>query len=376
MCRTDSTLGEHIKFLGWLGIKQLLVITAQVGATSPLFLLLFLIKFLLHCCLSCFRSLLELSNDLFRRWYRTIDPRMRQELIHGQSLTWLESKHLLYEILELIRVASRQVSFKGAPEQGWFDQQSLIELVIWTGLLEWRRTSDHHEENNGHREEIYLCAFVVGTLYPYLRCHVSLRSTLGVQVPRCGVGEAKVYYLYVHLIIKHHVLRLQVSVSDALVMAVFDSSDHLLEEIACHWLSELARLADELKDVRVQNFRHDVEHVFLHFALFNLDIVSVARIDVFKDVHVIQNLECVNFFEYVFDQLFFYARFEDLDGNLLPSGLVDTQLGLTSHAVTYGPYDGEVANRVELRVVDILVEFLFVCCARSCGLIVLIHLCQ
>lgn len=112
--------------------------------------------------------------------------------------------------------------------------------------MERRVSSDHDEENDSGRENVYGMPHVLFFL-ENLRRHVPFCTETGLQITRTiasfdSSGETEVSYSQVEIAVEKDVLRLEVSVTDILSVKVLDSIQKLFEEVARGFLREFTRM--------------------------------------------------------------------------------------------------------------------------------------
>jgi hypothetical protein len=88
-------------------------------------------------------------------------------------------------------------------------------------ILKWHLAHDEAIHDNSNGEEVRLVA--VAAFVQHLRSHISQSTAIAQKslVLRKVFADSKVYYLDVHVFVKHDVLWLYVLVNNLLLMDVF-----------------------------------------------------------------------------------------------------------------------------------------------------------
>ena len=145
-------------------------------------------------------------------------------------------------------------------------------ILVGLGCVEWWRLRNHNEQDDAECEQVD-GGSNVGLALVDLRCHVVLRSEPGVQEARAvsafhRTGEAEVRNLQIKVVVEQKILRLQISVSDAIRVAVVEALKRLLEVVTGDGLGEGSRRSDEVEDLALLgNAQHNVVDLTLALGL-------------------------------------------------------------------------------------------------------------
>ena len=130
--------------------------------------------------------------------------------------------------------------------------------LLETEPAERHTDCDHSEQNDAERVEVHGRSTVRSSFQKF-GCHVAGCSKAGrsrsvPRLPFYGRGEAEVRDPDCEVVADEHVLQLEVSVADALIMHVGHRGEHLLEQLLGHALGEGAsRTCKEVKQLAVRD---------------------------------------------------------------------------------------------------------------------------
>jgi len=161
------------------------------------------------------------------------------------------------------------------------------DLLVQLGsrlVFEGQVARDHGEQNDTAGPDVHARAIVLQAV-DHFRRRVTGRSARCLQhlVLLVGVAEAEIDQSNVFLVVQQQVLRLQISVHDAELVQILDSTNDLLEELAGFCLLKLLLLDDVVEELATADELHDQEELLGRLDDFEkLDDVGVA--DQLEDV--------------------------------------------------------------------------------------------
>ena len=202
---------------------------------------------------------------------------MLEALLGGDSLSWVLLKHLAHEVLGGIR---NSVPVGGVESQRLL--QDISEDLLVVVALERRISTKEDKENDTETPNI---AGLVVVAFEYFWGDI-VRSTddgvhaLNFLLLREALGEAEIDQLDLGVlgsVVHEEVLRLQVSMDNAVSVQVLDSADHLAHDIGGVALSEPLRGNDAVKEFSTLAVLHNnVDITVIDVALIELDNVGVV----------------------------------------------------------------------------------------------------
>jgi len=164
---------------------------------------------------------------------------MSNDISDTKTLMRVELKHACKEILELFRVEAFWLALRigvSLPEEvRSVSGKKLVIVIFFVGHSEGRVTGVQDEENYSEGEEINNLS-LIRLSRENLRCHVS-RSTDDRFVGARSVTSFKrackteIDNLNIVHFVKENILRLEISMREALGVDVVNTLKHLLEEI-------------------------------------------------------------------------------------------------------------------------------------------------
>lgn len=189
-------------------------------------------------------SLLKFNSNFFIGSHLSRHPRMRNNIDQIKSHIRCELKHICNKIFKICR---KEICWLIArvliPEQICaISNEQLVVGVVNVGLFEWGVPRIQNEEDDTECEEVSLVA-LVSFLANEFGTHVGDCAECGFEVTAaCAAlewgSETEVSDLEVVFMVKHHILWLQVTVSEAFRVCMVYSLEHLLEESSANMLVE------------------------------------------------------------------------------------------------------------------------------------------
>jgi hypothetical protein len=223
------------------------------------------------------------------------------------SVSGFRSQHSIDQVLEVFTVEVFLtlllwlILFMGLPED--ISSSSHKELVVRVGsgvsLGERWSTTDHDEEDNTTGEEIYSRAAVWLSEVDF-RSHVGFSTQDGVEFAGAIFAghegsETEVSDFKVEVGVEEKVFGLQVSVGDALFIAVVKSFNKGSEVSSGGFLREFAGVGDVFEEFTSRNELHDDGNSLVGLAVL-LDIVSgISKFDKVDDVGVVESRKDFDF---------------------------------------------------------------------------------
>ena len=144
-------------------------------------------------------------------------------------------------------------------------------------VFKWQVAGNHGKKNDTTGPYIDTGAVVLQSI-DHLRCCVAGRATRRLEELSLlvSVTQAEVDEPYVFLMVQKQVFRFQVSVDDAQLVQVLNTTDDLLEELACFRLFQLLLLDDVVKKFASTHKLHDQEELL--WRLNNLEELNDVRV--------------------------------------------------------------------------------------------------
>jgi len=150
------------------------------------------------------------------------------DLLNSWSLGWVIAEHFEDQIFEVVGEALAADLVPVLFELALEDQ--VVEILVFLGFFEWEDALDDNEEDDTGGEHIDLLSVISFALLNFWS-HVGHSTSVGIKLVDFLVGgEAKVCYLEVQVIVNENVLKLKISMNDALGLHVTDDLTHLREE--------------------------------------------------------------------------------------------------------------------------------------------------
>jgi len=301
----NSLLATKIQFLRLIPTNAsvwLNTLHRFVGISSGILLLLHdLLLFLgqlilLHLLL----DLSELLHKLIQLNSGTIVPLVSLNLGNRQSVDGVKSQHIVHKRLEFLAIkVLRLRALMSLPEILVFASANLlVVLILRSSSAEGESTTNHNEQNDTSSKKINSRA-LIRLLKVDLGSHISLGTQNSVQVRSLLMtlnhsSVTKIGDLQIEVLVQKEVLRLEISVADAVVVAILDTFDELLEVSSSQSLAEISHGDDVLKELTTFNDFHDDQEYLIALSVL-LDVVDgFVSLDQVDDVGVIYLLQHIS----------------------------------------------------------------------------------
>ena len=204
---------------------------------------------------------------------------MLEALLSGDSLSRVLLKHLAHEVLGLIRDSVPVGGVKGK----WLLEDISEDLLV---VITFERRVSTKEDKEDDAETPNIAGLVVVTLEHFwgdiIRCTDDGVHALNFLLLREALGKTKINQFDLGVlggVVHKEVLRLQVSMDNAVSMQMLDSTDHLAHDIGGVALGEPLSSDDTVKKLSALAVLHnDVDITVIDVALIELDNVGVVNL--------------------------------------------------------------------------------------------------
>jgi len=225
---------------------------------------------------------------------------MCQNLADGRSVHRIGLEHARDQVLECIRKPVGAVHVVVLPEAFLVTVLDLLEqrIVLGIGQSEGELPRNHRKQKHSDCKEVGWWTSIATLALSDLRSHVPLCADNALLQPCTvlaadGTSEPKVCNLQVEILVQQQILGLQISVSNALKMAVIEAFEQLLHVIAGDRLTERTRLGDIVVEATSICKLHDHEIDLLlrdQLVVGRLLVFAVRALDLLENVLVFQIL--------------------------------------------------------------------------------------
>ena len=288
-----------------------LVSQLEAAPASPSCCLLFFFKELpLDLSIDLSESSLKLSSNFSACGGWSLQPWVGYNICEHWSVLWRVVKHLADQVLELWReVASSLAVLHRLPVPlDSIHRKVFVNCVIRLGSLIKRHGATAHNKEDAAKSEQVDCVPLVALSVQDLRCHVSFSALEGSleAVTLCSLErscEPKVDNFAIEVVIQDNVLRLQISVTEAIHVHEADASEDLLEEIAALGLCENTGVIDVREELSSHDgLLGDVSHPLC--SAICLDVLGLLLPFVVPDDILVLKIDrCTNFLIDEFQEL-------------------------------------------------------------------------
>jgi hypothetical protein len=227
----------------------------------------------------------KVSPDLLgaRAWAG--HPWVCQYLLESGSVRGVESHHLLKQVLELgsVDVVARLGLSMCLPESCRLScsDKSIVRVTgVSTG--EGRPLSDDHEEDDGGGEEVNAGALIWPSQLD-LGSHVGLCTELSLEharriaaLNRCCKTEICDFEGVVF--VEEEVLRLEVTMSDALIVHETQTIHYLLEVVAGGWFAQATAEGDKVEKLTT-TYKLEADELDILSSLLRIRLLTLADLD-------------------------------------------------------------------------------------------------
>jgi len=116
--------------------------------------------------------------------------------------------------------------------------------VIYHRLLEWWPSCNHDEKDHASTKNVSHVSFVRSSQKNF-RSHIASRTAVGVLQARTILtldrsSKAKISNFKIKLVIEHDVFRLEISMSNSLLVHMIKARYELAEEVSSDWFSKFS----------------------------------------------------------------------------------------------------------------------------------------
>jgi len=147
--------------------------------------------------------------------------------------------------------------------------QLIVDIVLTADFERWS-LSQNHEQNNSCSKDINSFSIILFSFVDF-RGHIgdcsklSLKKTTSVSSLSWSC-KSKICNLNIVILVEHDVFRLEITMADASVMAVFESLHHLAEEESCSVFTEGSSQSNEVeKFSSLGKLKHNVSDLLGSF---------------------------------------------------------------------------------------------------------------